>query len=85
MPTRGGTLPTTLWICSLSLGIMAAIAFIAFPEIDLIVGGVFHLGNGTFSGQSLGWAPKLRDFFLVAFYLCIAASLAGLFITRNSL
>lgn len=56
MPAHGSTLPTKLWVCSLSLGVMAAITFLAFPEIDLIVSGVFHLGSGTFSGQSLGWA-----------------------------
>jgi lipid A 4'-phosphatase len=83
MPAHRSTLPTKLWVCSLSLGLMAAIAFIAFPEIDLIVSRAFHLGSGTFSGQSLGWAPKLRTLFLVAFYICIAVSLAGLFMTRD--
>jgi lipid A 4'-phosphatase len=83
MRVHGGTLPTKLWVCSLVLGLLAGIAFIAFPQIDLTVSAAFHVGGGGFSGQSVGWAPMVRDFFLAVFYACIAAAVLGLLITRD--
>jgi lipid A 4'-phosphatase len=83
MSVDGSTLSMKLCGCSLLLGVLAGIAFLAFPEIDVIVSGAFHVGGGAFSGQSLGWVPKVRTFFLLAFYACIAASLIGAVITRD--
>jgi len=61
---------------------LATLAFLAFPEIDLSVSRAFHTGPGEFSGQSLGWVKMSRSLFLGLFYLCIAISLAGLVMTR---
>jgi len=83
MPAHGSTLPTMLLVCSLALGLVAAVAFLAFPEIDLVVSGAFRAGTCTFSGQSPRWVAALRYFFLVVFYVCIATSLAGLWMTRD--
>ena len=83
MPVRGKTIRTHLLVSSLALGVLAGIAFLAFPEIDLSASRVFHVGSGTFSGQSLGWVHVLRNSFVGLFYLCIATSLAGLVITRG--
>ena len=80
---HAGRLPANLWFCSLTVGMLAGIAFLAFPKIDLVVSGTFHNAGGTFLGQSLGWVQQLRNIFRFVFYLCIAASLAGLFMTRN--
>jgi lipid A 4'-phosphatase len=76
-------LARNLWVTSLALGVLVSFAFFAFPEIDLIVSGAFHVQGGRFSGQSLDWVSKLRSLFRVLVYLWIAASLAGLFITRD--
>jgi lipid A 4'-phosphatase len=83
MPAHGNILRTNLLASSLALGVLAGIAFLAFPEIDLIASRVFHVGSGTFSGQSLGCLEMLRRFFVGVFYLCIATSLVGLIITRG--
>jgi lipid A 4'-phosphatase len=80
---RGQRLAGNLWVTALAVGVLAACAFCAFPQIDLMVSGAFHVKGGAFSGQSLGWVLMLRTFFRVHFYLWIAASLAGLFITRD--
>jgi lipid A 4'-phosphatase len=69
--------------CSLALGLLAALAFLAFPEIDLQVSGVFYDGHRRFAGQSLGWVQSSRAIFIVVFWLCVAGSLTGLFMTRE--
>jgi lipid A 4'-phosphatase len=83
MLVDGKALRTSLLVSSLAFGVLAGIAFLAFPEIDLIASRVFHVGSGTFSGQSLGWVQMLRSLFVGVFYLCIATALAGLVITRG--
>ena len=83
MPTDGKASQWNLLVASLALGVLATMAFLAFPQIDLIVSGAFHVGSGTFSGQSLGWVRMSRSLFVGVFYLCIAAALAGLIITRG--
>jgi lipid A 4'-phosphatase len=64
-------------------GILAEFVFLISPDIDQIFSGVFHIGNGAFSGQSSAWAKMLRNLFLGIFYLSIAVSLVGLFMTRG--
>lgn len=83
MSPRGNEWAANLWICSLALWVLAGIAFLAFPEFDLSVSRAFHVGSGTFYGQSLGWVRMLRNLFVGVFYLCIAISLAGLLMTRR--
>jgi lipid A 4'-phosphatase len=73
-----------LLVSSLALGVLAGITFLAAPQIDLIASRTFHLGNGTFLGQSLAWVQTLRKGFMGVFYLCIAVTLMGLIMTRSS-
>ena len=72
-----------LLACTLALGLLAALAFLAFPEIDLLVSGVFYDGHRRFAGQSLGWVQNSRAAFIDVFWLCVAVSLTGLFMTRE--
>src|SRR5262245_28452341 len=64
-------------------GILVEFLFLVSPDIDQIVSGVFHIGDGAFSGQSPIWVKMLRNLFLGVFYLSIAVSLVGLFMTRD--
>ena len=72
-----------LLACTLALGLLAALAFLAFPEIDLLVSGVFYDGHSRFAGQSLGWVQNSRAAFIVVFWLGVVVSLTGLFLTRE--
>ena len=67
---------------AVTLGILAAALFLAFPEIDLQFARVFYLGNRTFSGQNDGYAGFLQWFFICMFFACIALVIAGLVLTR---
>jgi len=70
-------------IGALGVGIAAGGAFLAFPGIDLLVSGMFYAGNGMFAGQSLGWVATARSTFVGLLYLCIAATVTGLILTRG--
>jgi lipid A 4'-phosphatase len=83
MPARGDRLPGSLWLCSIVIGTLAGIVFLAFPEIDLIASRAFLVGKGIFAGQLRGSMHVLRDVFVAAFYVSIAITLAGLVITRS--
>jgi lipid A 4'-phosphatase len=72
-----------MWNWALGLGVLAAIAFLAFPAIDLAVSRQFHSDYGAFVGQSLGWVKGARWVFAILFYFFIAAVIAGLFLTRR--
>lgn len=77
---RSGSLALRLGILALCLGLLASIAFVAFPGIDLEVSRLFFIGNRRFFG-SIGWVKVLRNAFAGSFYLCIAAVVAGLILT----
>src|SRR5262245_20961434 len=79
---RAGRLPARLLAGALALGVLAELACLVSPDVDLIVSAAFHIGNGTFSGQSSAWVKMLRNLFLGLFYLTIAAALVGLLVTR---
>jgi lipid A 4'-phosphatase len=83
MPPRRSGSVANLWVCCMALWVLAGLAFLAFPEIDLSVSRAFHVGRGAFSGQSLAWVQMLRNVFVGVFYLCIAISLGGLIIARG--
>jgi|SRR5581483_918347 len=83
MPARGDRLPGSLWLCSIVIGTLAGIVFLAFPEIDLIASRAFLVGKGTFAGQLRGSMHVLRDVFVAAFCVSIAITLAGLVVTRS--
>jgi lipid A 4'-phosphatase len=83
MRSDGKVLRSHLLVSSLAVGVPAGFAFLALPDMDLSASRIFCVGGGAFSGQSLGWVNGLRSFFIGAFYLCIATSLAGLVITRG--
>ena len=82
MPTHRRTWPAHLGLYACSFGVLATLVFLAFPNIDLSVSRIFHVRDGTFSGQSRQWVRILRDAFVGAFCLAIAISLAGLLLTR---
>lgn len=69
----------TTW--ALGIGVVAGIAALAFPGIDLAVAGLYYGGNGAFVGQSLGWVVFVRSAFVGLLYLCIGITIAGLVLT----
>jgi lipid A 4'-phosphatase len=74
----------SVWVCATTLGVVAGLACLAFPDIDLNVSRAFYAGTGVgFSGQSLGWVKLLRNFFVAVFFLCLAVAFAGLLSTRG--
>jgi lipid A 4'-phosphatase len=75
----------TLQVAALLGGALAAIAFLTFPRIDLIFSRLFYRGDGVFIGQSLSGIRFARSAFAVLFYCSIAATLAGMLITRIGL
>jgi len=75
--------PTRLGLYACGFGLLATLVFLAFPNIDLSISRAFHVRAGAFSGQSLRWLEVLRGSFTGAFCLSIAASLAGLLLTRQ--
>jgi lipid A 4'-phosphatase len=77
------TWPANLWLYACGVGLLATLAFLAFPKIDLRISSAFYVRQGNFSGQSLGWVQMLRASFSGAFYLVIGASLVGLVLTRH--
>ena len=83
MPAAGRRLAANLGACALGVGTVAGLAFVAFPDLDLGASRAFLVGGSTFAGQSLGWVHVLRNFFVGAFYLGVAISLAGLVVTRG--
>jgi lipid A 4'-phosphatase len=83
MRVDGGVSSSQLLVCSFAVGGLAAIAFLAFPQIDLIASSVFHSPGGAFLGQSASWMQALRSAFVGVFFLSIAIALAGLIITRG--
>jgi lipid A 4'-phosphatase len=80
---RAKDLPMRIGIVALALWLLASIMFLAFPEVDLQVSRLFYAGNHRFFGQAIGWVRSARSGFAGGFYLCIAATIAGLVFTRN--
>jgi lipid A 4'-phosphatase len=73
-----------VWVCAMTLGVLAGATCLAFPGIDLNVSRAFYVGaGGGFSGQSLGWVLLLRNIFVGVFFLCLAVAFAGLLSTRG--
>lgn len=59
-----------------AVGLIAALVFSAFPDIDLAVSRLFYLGDGHFLFAKPGIGATLRDLLRLAFVLvCIAAVL----------
>ena len=59
-----------------AVGLIAALVFSAFPDIDLAVSRLFYLGDGHFLFAKPGIGATLRDLLRLAFALvCIAAVL----------
>jgi len=83
MQADGKVLRSHLMVCALAVGALAATAFLAAPEIDLISSRAFQAGGGAFAGQSLGWVNALRNIFVGLFYFSVAAALGGLVMTRG--
>jgi lipid A 4'-phosphatase len=82
---RGANALLALQVAALIGGALAAIAFLAFPRIDLMVSGLFYRGDGVFIGQSLNGIKFARSAFATLFYCSIAVTLAGMLITRIGL
>jgi lipid A 4'-phosphatase len=74
-----------LQVAGLVGGALAAIAFLMFPRVDLIVSRLFYMGDNAFIGQSLSCIRFARSAFAMLFYCSIAATLAGMLITRIGL
>jgi lipid A 4'-phosphatase len=83
MQAHGKVLRSHLMVCALAVGALAATAFLAAPEIDLISSRAFQAGGGAFAGQSLGWVNLLRNIFVGLFFFSVAAALGGLVMTRG--
>jgi lipid A 4'-phosphatase len=80
---RASRFPTGFLICSLALGVVAGVTFLAFPELDLVVSRAFYSGDRNFVGQSAFLVVGLRIVFVVVFWLCVAGAAAGLWMTRD--
>ena len=80
---RANRFPTGFSIASLTLGVVAGVAFLAFPQIDLAVTHAFYSGGGNFAGNAASWVVGVRIAFIVVFWLCVAGALAGLWMTRD--
>jgi lipid A 4'-phosphatase len=85
MPTRPtwaawvGTRTTwVLWGLPVAGGVVAAVVFLARPEIDLGVARLFHAPETGFVGQRLGWVRALRQGFVALYVGTIALCIAGL-------
>jgi lipid A 4'-phosphatase len=60
-----------------AVGLAAALVFLAFPEIDLAVSGLFYLGGGDFLFERPSVGAAIRDLLRIAFALACAASVIG--------
>jgi lipid A 4'-phosphatase len=67
---------------ALSVGLLAGALFLLFPQIDLLVGGHFHLGGGRFVGKLHSAVEALRWVFIVFYFACIGTAVAGLALSR---
>jgi lipid A 4'-phosphatase len=74
-------LASAMLISALLCGVLAAIVFLTFPQLDLVVARYFYRGGGDFIGQSLGAFRLARVAFAIFFYASAAAALAGMFLT----
>jgi lipid A 4'-phosphatase len=73
-------LASTMLISALLSGVLAAIVFLTFPQLDLVVARYFYR-DGDFIGQSLGAFRLARVAFAILFYASAAAVLTGLFLS----
>jgi lipid A 4'-phosphatase len=67
-----------LWVLPIGLGIVAAVVFLARPEIDLKIAHAFYAADAGFVGERLGWVRALREAFKVPYFATIALCLVGL-------
>ncbi len=59
-------------------GVLAAIVFVGFPQIDFAVTNLFYGGNRAFIFNFPGVGKDLRVFFKLLFYAATALAIAGL-------
>jgi lipid A 4'-phosphatase len=80
---RAGNLPIGVGLIALAVWLAISMLLVAFPGIDIEVSRLFCSGKRLFSGHAVGWVKVVRGVFAAIFFASVAATLAGLVLTRG--
>jgi lipid A 4'-phosphatase len=72
---------SVLWGPPVAVGLIAGVAFLAMPEIDLAAARLFYAPETGFIGTRLVWVEAMRQAFVGLYFGTIALCLAGLALT----